>query len=122
MKIKLLLVSSILFAACSTERVQDKVKLITLDPGHFHAALIQKSMYPEVDTNVHVYAAEGRDLQLHMDRINGYNNRDENPTTWNQTVYTGNDFFDKIIAEKKRQRRSIGREQQTQNRLYPDIG
>jgi hypothetical protein len=36
-----------------------------------------------------------------MDRINGYNNRDENPTTWNQTVYTGNDFFDKIIAEKK---------------------
>lgn len=101
MKIKFLLLSSILFAACSTEKEENKVKLITLDPGHFHAALIQKSMYPEVDTNVHVYAAEGRDLQLHMDRINGFNKRDENPTSWNQTVYTGEDFFDKMIAEKK---------------------
>lgn len=38
---------------------QQKVKLITLDPGHFHAALVQKSMYPQVDPTVHVYAKKG---------------------------------------------------------------
>ena len=33
-----------------------EVKLITLDPGHFHAALVQKSMYEQVDSTVYVYA------------------------------------------------------------------
>ncbi|MES1220523.1 MAG: oxidoreductase, partial [Bacteroidota bacterium] len=56
------------------------VQLITLDPGHFHAALVQKTMYEDVDSTVHVYAPAGNDLQLHLDRINGYNTRTENPT------------------------------------------
>lgn len=80
---------------------QSSVKLITLDPGHFHAALIQKSMYPQVDPTVHVYAEEGRDLKLHMDRIEGYNKRTADPTAWKEQVYTGKDFFQKMIAEKK---------------------
>jgi len=77
------------------------VQLITLDPGHFHAALVQKTMYDDVDSNVHVYAPDGNDLQLHLDRINGYNTRIENPTHWNEDVYKGDDFFEKMIAEKK---------------------
>lgn len=80
---------------------QKPVKLITLDPGHFHAALIQKSMYPQVDPTVHVYAEEGRDLKLHMERIDGYNKRSSDPTAWKEQVYTGKDFFEKMIAEKK---------------------
>jgi predicted dehydrogenase len=80
---------------------QPAVKLITLDPGHFHAALIQKSMYPQVDPTVHVYAEESRDLKLHMERIAGYNSRSAEPTSWNEQVYTGKDFFQRMIAEKK---------------------
>jgi len=78
-----------------------KMTLVTLDPGHFHAALVQKSMYPNVDSNVYVYAPEGPDLQLHMDRINAYNTRAEDPTRWAEHVYTGADFFQKMIEEKK---------------------
>jgi hypothetical protein len=33
-------------------------RFITLDPGHFHAALVQKKMYPEVSPEVNVYAPE----------------------------------------------------------------
>ena len=77
------------------------VKLITLDPGHFHAALVQKIMYSNVDSIVHVYAPEGPDLKLHLDRINSYNNRTEDPTHWKEEVYTGNDFLNKMLAEKK---------------------
>ncbi|MFN5913730.1 MAG: oxidoreductase, partial [Chitinophagaceae bacterium] len=80
---------------------QEKIKLITLDPGHFHAALIQKSMYPQVDPTVHVYAEEGRDLQMHLDRIKGYNSRATDPTQWKEEVYTGRDFFSKMIGDKK---------------------
>src|SRR5688572_11501984 len=84
-----------------TETKSKAVKLITLDPGHFHAALVQKTMYDDVDSVVYVYAPEGNDLKLHLDRINTYNSRAESPTTWNEVVYTGNDFFEKMITEKK---------------------
>jgi predicted dehydrogenase len=78
----------------------NRVKLITVDPGHFHAALVQKSMYEQVSPDVHVYAPEGPDYQQHLDRINSYNARAANPTTWNEIVYTGPDFFEKMLAEK----------------------
>ena len=84
-----------------TESKSKPVQLVTLDPGHFHAALVQKTMYDDVDSVVYVYATEGNDLKLHLDRINGYNSRVESPTTWKEVVYTGNDFFEKMIAEKK---------------------
>ncbi len=77
-----------------------EVKIMTLDPGHFHAALVQKSMYEMVDSTVYIYAPEGDDLQGHLARINSYNSRAENPTRWNEVVYTGPDFFEKMIAEK----------------------
>jgi predicted dehydrogenase len=85
----------------STESKTKPVQLVTLDPGHFHAALVQKTMYDDVDSVVYVYAPEGNDLKLHLDRINAYNSRAESPTNWKEVVYTGNDFFEKMIAEKK---------------------
>ncbi|MCU7550150.1 Gfo/Idh/MocA family oxidoreductase [Chitinophagaceae bacterium LB-8] len=77
-----------------------KVRLITLDPGHFHAALVQKTMYPIVDPVVHVYAPNGSDVQLHLNRINAYNSRKEEPTKWKEKVYTGSDFLEKMLSEK----------------------
>lgn len=78
-----------------------EVKIITLDPGHFHAALVQKSMYEQVDSTVHVYAPEGPDAQDHLNRINNYNQREDAPTQWNEVVYQGSDFQQKMIREKK---------------------
>ncbi|HBL78410.1 MAG: oxidoreductase [Bacteroidetes bacterium GWF2_42_66] len=77
-----------------------EVKIMTLDPGHFHAALVQKTMYGQVDSTVYVFAPEGDDLNGHMKLIEGYNNRPENPTAWVEKVYTGADFFEKMIADK----------------------
>src|SRR5882724_6427117 len=94
----------LVFISCNNNKMKNEtkpVRLVTLDPGHFHAALVQKSMYDDVDSTVHVYAPDGNDLKLHLDRINGYNTRKENPTHWNEEVYTGNDFFEKMLSEKK---------------------
>lgn len=74
--------------------------LMTLDPGHFHSALVQKNMYPQVDSHAYVYAPEGGDVQSHLQRIEQYNNRSENPTHWNEVVYTGPDFAEKMFSEK----------------------
>lgn len=76
------------------------VKLITVDPGHFHAALIQKTMLPQVSPDVYVYAPDGPDVKQHLDRIASYNSRPSNPTSWNEIVYKGDDFFEKMLSEK----------------------
>jgi predicted dehydrogenase len=77
-----------------------KIKIITVDPGHFHSALVQKSMYDDVDSTVHVYAPDGDELKAHLNLIQQYNNDLENPTSWNEVIYTGNDFFEKMLEEK----------------------
>ena len=89
--------------SCQPGKKEDDkgIHLITLDPGHFHAALIQKTVYNNVDSVVHVYAPEGNDLRLHEGRINAYNIRSEAPTNWKEVIYTGNDFFERMLAEKK---------------------
>jgi len=93
----------VLFVSCKKSTTVETAKpfhILTLDPGHFHAALVQKSMFNQVDSTVHVYAPEGPDLKLHMDRINGFNTRVESPTQWNEIIYTGENFFEKMLEEK----------------------
>jgi predicted dehydrogenase len=95
---------SFLLMTISTVMFAQKTKLYTiatLDPGHFHAALVQKTMYPNVSKEVYVYAKPSADLDMHLKRIADYNNRKENPTNWKEVLYTGDDFFKKMIADKK---------------------
>ena len=78
-----------------------EVTLLTLDPGHFHAALVQMYMYNQVSPEVYVYAPEGDDVQMHLDRIKIYNEREQNPTQWNENLYTGEDYLQRMISEKR---------------------
>ena len=87
-------------ATSSSALGAQKFQIVTLDPGHFHAALVQKIMYADVDPQVHVYALPGGDLAEHMKRIDRFNTRAENPTHWVTTTYTGRDYFEKMLADK----------------------
>jgi predicted dehydrogenase len=93
------------FLSCKPEKTSDmhekSVRLVTIDPGHFHAALVQKTMYPGVDSIVHVYAPSGPDVEMHLERIEKFNTRSDDPTRWKEEVYTGPDFFSKMLEEKK---------------------
>lgn len=82
---------------------EGEVKLIVLAPGHFHAHLLQKSAMPQVNDSVYVYASSPDEtgLKQYLSAIASYNSRIENPTNWQTVVYTGNDFPDKMAAEKK---------------------
>lgn len=77
-----------------------EIKLMTLEPGHFHAALVQKEMVDPIGPVVYVYSPGGAELNEHLLRINGFNSRSENPAVWKEEVYTGPDFFEKMIADK----------------------
>ena len=77
-----------------------RFRLLTLDPGHFHASLVQKFMYPDVDSVVHVYSAGGDDLEQHLARIKSFNTREEQPTHWVERIHTSPDFLDRMIADR----------------------
>jgi predicted dehydrogenase len=78
-----------------------KYNLVVLDPGHFHAGLVQKKMYDVVDSNVYVYAPGGAELDAYLNLVGQYNERSEDPTRWNQQIYKGADFVKKMTDEKK---------------------
>lgn len=77
------------------------VTLVTIDPGHFHASLVQKTMYPQVNPTAYVYAPEGPEVGAHLAMISQYNSRQESPTRWEEIVYMGPDYLEKALAEKK---------------------
>ena len=73
---------------------------MNLDPGHFHASLVQKIMYEGVDPVVHVYAPDGPEVAVYLSRIDDYNNREDSPTAWVEQVHKGDDFMEKMLEEK----------------------
>ena len=75
------------------------IQFITIDPGHFHAALVQNRTYEGVSPEVLVYAPEGADLKSHLALIEQFNTRAENPTAWKEKVYAGADFLEKFTAD-----------------------
>src|SRR6058998_3907553 len=80
--------------------VMPDVRLMTVDPGHFHAALVQKEMYPGVSERVDVYAPLGPDLTEHLNRIVAFNTRSEQPTRWAMEVHASPDFFQRMLRER----------------------
>ncbi len=80
-----------------------EVKLIVLSPEHFHASLLQKSAIPQVNDSIYVYAISPDDtgLNQYLSAIESLNNRPKNPTNWQEITYTGDNFIDKMIADKK---------------------
>lgn len=97
----------LLLASCTNKEdapmftpLEGSVKLMNLDPGHFHASLVQKTMYESVDPVVHVYAPGGPEVESYLKRIADYNARTANPTSWEEKVYTGDDFLEKMLADK----------------------
>jgi predicted dehydrogenase len=76
------------------------VRFVTLDPGHFHAALVQKEMYPGVAPRVDVYAPLGPDLIAHLARVARFNLRAHSPTAWRLEVHTGPDFLERLVKER----------------------
>lgn len=85
--------------ACGQGKAKE-VRLVVLDPGHFHAALVLKQPVAGVSKTVHVYAPKGKELDSFMALIKDYNSRAENPTAWDVKLYTGDDYLAKMVAEK----------------------
>jgi predicted dehydrogenase len=68
-----------------------QAQLIIVDPGHFHATLLQKEMYPQLAPRVSVYAPLGPELLDYLRRIALFNSRADHPTHWELDVHCSAD-------------------------------
>lgn len=66
------------------------LRLVTLAPGHFHAALVQKKRLPGIDSRCSVFAPDDADLKLHLDRIASFD------AGWKVDVRSGPDWLEQF--------------------------
>jgi predicted dehydrogenase len=85
----------------SEKKTKASVQLLILDPGHFHASLVQKTMYPQVSPDVYVYAPDGPEVKDYLASIEAFNSRPDNPTAWLEHVHTGPDYLKQMLTQKK---------------------
>lgn len=78
----------------------NEIRVMVLDPGHFHAALVQKEMYPELSRRVSVYAPLTGDVIDYLNRIAAFNTRRENPTNWEVDLHTSPDYLERMLRER----------------------
>jgi predicted dehydrogenase len=76
-----------------------KPNLVLIDPGHFHAALVQKEMYSGLSPQAHVYAPLGPELIDYLGRIARFNAQAAAPTAWQLQVQAAPDFLKRLAQE-----------------------
>ena len=94
------LTALLLLSSCTHPPKDPGITFMVADPGHFHAALVLKSIYPGVNPKVYVFAPEGPDLRDFKTRVEGYRTRTDNPALWEIKEFRGPDFFERMIKEK----------------------
>ncbi len=95
-----ILTALLLISSCSAPVKDSRVTFMVADPGHFHAALVLKSIYQDVSPKVFVYAPDGPELVDFSTRLQGYRTRTESPALWEIKEFRGPDFFERMIKEK----------------------
>jgi hypothetical protein len=75
------------------------ISLVVVDPGHFHARLVQQQMYPGLSPLVRIHAPLGPDPIDYLGRIARYNGRPQAATDWRLDVHAGTDFLDRLRDE-----------------------
>lgn len=76
------------------------LRLMTLAPGHFHAALVQKRALSGVHPRAHVYGPLDADTLAHVARIAAFNGRADRPTCWELDLCAGAAYLDRFARER----------------------
>jgi len=63
------------------------MRLIIVDPAHFHAALLQREMYQSVDSRAEVFAPVGPEVIDYLTRVTAFHSRPQNPTRWDLDLH-----------------------------------
>lgn len=88
-----------MFGCTNQSTNKQKARLIVVDPQHFHAALVQKYRHDQIDSVVHLFAHDAKDVVGYHGLIAQYNGRENKPTNWGIVSYFGEDFASKAFTD-----------------------
>jgi predicted dehydrogenase len=77
-----------------------ELRLVVVDPVHFHAAQFHTNAMPGFSRDARVYAPVGRELARYLESVSNLRSRSAQPDHWRFHIYAGSDFFDRMLAEK----------------------
>lgn len=81
---------------------ESKIKLNVLSPAHPHGAHLQETFKGEFCREVAVYAPTKGDMQIsYLNLIERYNKKVNEQDLWRLNIYTGSDYLEKMLREKK---------------------
>ena len=78
-----------------------ELRLVTLDPAHFHAAQLNSGPLAGFSRDAFVYAPVGKDLAAYFNFISNLKARSSAPDHWRYHVYSGDDFFERMLKERR---------------------
>lgn len=82
-----------------TDGTNNQHTLVVVNPGHFHAALTLRKRHSLLSDEVYVYAEDGQDLQDFLRLVTSFNQRSEDPTSWEMHAYRGHDYMDALLRK-----------------------
>lgn len=93
-----ILISTAAVSACG---VTEEKTMTVIDPGHYHASLIQKNNLKGVSQVVKVYAPAGMELDSYLATVDSFNSREESPTSWKEELHVSEHFLDSLPPASK---------------------
>ncbi len=91
-----------LHAAAQVKSGADRAGLVVLNPAHPHGAQMQQALKPAFREDVYVYAPDDNDLEAsYTNLVNRYNKADTSGQPWQLHIYTGNDYLERMLQDKK---------------------
>jgi len=105
-QIILLFTFSLLYA-CGLKKNSNRIEkakaiqMIQLDPTHSHAAAAQNDRLDFLDSTVFVYTPDKNAIEPYLNQIKSMNSRAQDPTNWNEELYAGPDYLEKMVTDKK---------------------
>jgi predicted dehydrogenase len=76
------------------------MRLIIVDPAHFHASLLQREMYPCLDPRVAVFSPLAPEVLDYLSRVALFNSRRDNPTRWELDVHLSPDPMGEMLRRR----------------------
>jgi predicted dehydrogenase len=86
--------------AVSSVAADRDLRLVTVDPAHFHAAQLHTAPMAGFSRDAWVYAPVGKDLAAHLNFIGNLNARSVQPDHWRYHIYSGSDFFERMLKDR----------------------
>src|SRR5688500_8532419 len=76
------------------------LRLVVVDPVHFHAAQLHTKPMQGFARDAFVYAPVGKELAGYFNFVGNLKARSPQPDHWRFHIYSGDDFFDRMLKER----------------------